>query len=158
MQIYRTPLVRVPDHVAVEMPEFDDNGAATDGLAYLWQDGPGWWPAEWERLLGVRFPYADSPSTYTIRSEDYTGWSGYIAFAADIETARHVIASIIECCLTDEDVTAWHEGSITERVAILADKYGAFSIWGSRHGNEPLSVTMEWDDDELPAKQQTQEG
>lgn len=42
--------------------------------------------------------------------------------------------------LTDEDIKKWHEGKLTRNTRKLVKKYGAFQVWGSHTGTEPLTV------------------
>ena len=51
------------------------------------------------------------------------------------------VADILEDVLTDEDIRTWHEDAeATDHVESLFNLFGPFDIWGSRTGNEPLTV------------------
>ena len=42
--------------------------------------------------------------------------------------------------LTDEMVDIWHAGTAAGEFNDLIDRFGAFQIWGSRTGSEPLTI------------------
>lgn len=114
------------------LAEGDDNGGPPDGRGhYLDADDAPLLDAP--RVRGWRFPYHHAPTRFVQESEGYAGWTsrGY-AVAADIGTARRVIAGCIEATLTDEDIDTWHVGALTEHAAELVALYGPFSIWGTR--------------------------
>lgn len=84
------------------------------------------------RLDGGWF-YADfdGETALPIQDEDQSG--DYVV--ADV-------GEIIAGRLTDEDIAVWNEGEATANVDALVEEFGgAFQVWGSRTGGEPLTVT-----------------
>lgn len=53
---------------------------------------------------------------------------------------RKCIEDKIADGLTDEDIAAWHAGELSDNASALVARYGAFQVWGSRTGSEPLSI------------------
>ena len=60
--------------------------------------------------------------------------------AMDEELLGEYIASI----LTPQDVTAWHEGDLTEHMRQVVDSLAGaeIQVWGSQDGPEPLRVVV----------------
>lgn len=42
--------------------------------------------------------------------------------------------------LTDEMIDIWHDGTANGEFNDLIERFGAFQVWGSRTGDEPLTI------------------
>ena len=62
----------------------------------------------------------------------------------DIEDVADAVVNmqkeLIEEALTDEMIDTWHAGTANGEFNDLIGRFGAFQIWGSRTGNEPLTI------------------
>ena len=83
---------------------------------------------------------AEVAITEAFNGYEVAGVNGY-----DLEGA---VKAAIEEAMTDDDVDAWHDGTITDHMRRILDDFNRLMpgaivhVWGSRDGNEPLSITL----------------
>ena len=74
-------------------------------------------------------------------SDDSINTEWKIGEIDDVADAVHSMqVSLIEEALTDEMVDIWHAGTANGEFNDLINRFGAFQIWGSRTGSEPLTI------------------
>lgn len=62
----------------------------------------------------------------------------------DLEDVADAVINMQEArildALTDEMIDIWHDGTANGEFNDLIERFGAFQVWGSRTGNEPLTI------------------